>query len=309
MFLLQLISHTMKKYDQLFFLALFMFQFTYGCKTCYDLLEEGRQVRLTETGCGVSKIPQCSGLLTYPQAQVFCGNQGLTLCSYEDIEEDMATGTGCAYDLERVWVVDECLNGYVTRMGSTVWDSYPNNAPKIPISFKCENSTDKFPVRCCTDYNCSREPIQESSNRSSFNASIVLSARPSAKPSPSPSAKPSTTPSAKPSAKPSASPMGSIQKPSASPTVFSQGLGVGCTNCTHSSPVGKNAYNQEIMYEEEPMKGTWWIPVLITLVVVVLFVIITIKKKFWRPSCKCPKERWETESSDSGASSPREVNL
>ena len=47
---------------------------------------------------------ECSGPMTWPQAERFCEQAGLRLCSLEEIERDnLCAGTGCGYDGERVW--------------------------------------------------------------------------------------------------------------------------------------------------------------------------------------------------------------
>ena len=46
---------------------------------------------------------ECSGLMTWPQADRFCRQAGRRLCSVDELATDLCSGGGCGYGPQRVW--------------------------------------------------------------------------------------------------------------------------------------------------------------------------------------------------------------
>jgi len=250
---------------------------TTACTTCSDLTEAGLNVRLGEFGCGVSMYPNCSSSVTYAEAVDHCPN--MHVCTEEELELDVATGTGCGYDLRRIWTSTPCELGYVTRMGSTRWEDYPDHAPSPPIEPLCAQPHHEYPVRCCTNYTCAptTSPTDSPTWSPTDSPTSTPTWWPSGGPTPSPTNSPSHSPTNSPSHSPTNSPSHSpTNSPSDSPTgppptvsppeaYVSQEWreGRGLTPLPTSSPS-----DSFFVEEEEDVSESAWLPVVIILCLV-----------------------------------------
>eukprot|EP00613_Pedinella_sp_CCMP2098_P028514 CAMPEP_0171705404 /NCGR_PEP_ID=MMETSP0991-20121206/13172_1 /TAXON_ID=483369 /ORGANISM="non described non described, Strain CCMP2098" /LENGTH=429 /DNA_ID=CAMNT_0012294933 /DNA_START=464 /DNA_END=1754 /DNA_ORIENTATION=- len=91
---------------------------------------------------------ECSGLMTWEQANAFCETYGARLCTKNQLENNEAKGAGCQYNSERIWSSTECstgfMTGFMTAAGSTGF------ASSLPT--KCtKKSANTAYARCCAD--------------------------------------------------------------------------------------------------------------------------------------------------------------
>ena len=115
--------------------------------SCQEL---GWTLQPDESSCSQTVVgAQCSGELSYLDATYFCASVGARLCSSDELSRDIAFGTGCRFDLSRVWTGSRCgpVEGYrVTQAGSTM-----DGGPGTVVAVQCSIETDLNPARCCAD--------------------------------------------------------------------------------------------------------------------------------------------------------------
>lgn len=84
----------------------------------------------------------CPLLLKHGEAFQFCAGAGGRICTLSELQEGIATGSGCKMDNERVWAADACgRNGHMTAGGS----------PSAGWPAICEQPEVSYRVRCCAD--------------------------------------------------------------------------------------------------------------------------------------------------------------
>ena len=67
----------------------------------------------------------------------------MRLCTVADLTADTTAGTGCGFDLLRIWAEDACQGGHMSQAGRSVYlDQFPS---------ACTLDTTSHPVRCCAD--------------------------------------------------------------------------------------------------------------------------------------------------------------
>ena len=97
--------------------------------------------------CGESDTidVNCSGLMTFAQAKLHCQSMGGRLCTWSELINDEAAGTGCGYGNARVWTISECGEGqYYTGAGEAA------NLGNFPQDCS-DGSLAVGNVRCCAD--------------------------------------------------------------------------------------------------------------------------------------------------------------
>ena len=97
--------------------------------------------------CGESDTVDvdCSGLMTFVQAKVHCQEMGGRLCTWTELTNDEAAGTGCGYGNARVWTISECAEGqFYTGAGEAA------NLGNFPKDCS-DGSLPVANVRCCAD--------------------------------------------------------------------------------------------------------------------------------------------------------------
>jgi hypothetical protein len=63
------------------------------------------KIKMIEYGCDETKDSQCSPCRNkkFKEADAICKSHGFRLCSINEIEDNKTKGTGCGFDLVRVW--------------------------------------------------------------------------------------------------------------------------------------------------------------------------------------------------------------
>lgn len=82
--------------------------------------------------------------MTQSEANTFCEDFGARLCTADELEGDVAKGTGCKNDLKYVWTSSECEGGFVKTAGAI------KSAMNMPATCVPETDTSAT-VRCCAD--------------------------------------------------------------------------------------------------------------------------------------------------------------
>jgi cysteine-rich repeat protein len=104
----------------------------------------------------ISKVlhQSCSGNVTYNLAEKLCTSSGARLCTAHEIATDQTFGTGCGYDVERVWSSSSshagmsCATGEMATLGGS---------SRSGIATACvpKTSSTAAAARCCADVDCS----------------------------------------------------------------------------------------------------------------------------------------------------------
>lgn len=109
--------------------------------------------------CGASKIPdpelgshdevdgdhkplgRCPAAVTFAEADSLCKEVGARLCSAEELDNDVATGSGCGLDSKSnfCWAADSCVT-------NCAHNDDPDSQPACPVDPRTVAS-----VRCCAD--------------------------------------------------------------------------------------------------------------------------------------------------------------
>jgi len=94
--------------------------------------------------CAASIVAgKCSYTVPHEMANSWCRDKGARMCTADEIKADVATGTGCKLDSERIWTSTKCEGGAHSLAGSSAGlDKYPE---------KCTPLTETLRVRCCAD--------------------------------------------------------------------------------------------------------------------------------------------------------------
>eukprot|EP00045_Choanoeca_perplexa_P017655 m.261284 g.261284 ORF g.261284 m.261284 type:complete len:2833 (+) comp17596_c0_seq5:884-9382(+) len=99
--------------------------------------------------CAASAVSSTDGEASCPTAatpfavaEQYCASLGARLCSAEEVEAEETRGSGCGFDLKRIWTRSPCENGFYTMPGA----SYATTIKK-----ECTASSDAAFVRCCAD--------------------------------------------------------------------------------------------------------------------------------------------------------------
>eukprot|EP00729_Bicosta_minor_P000664 gene664-1070_t len=112
-----------------------------------------------ESICGASKIPdpelgshdevdgdhkplgRCPAAVTFAEADSLCKEVGARLCSAEELDNDVATGSGCGLDSKSnfCWAADSCVT-------NCAHNDDPDSQPACPVDPRTIAS-----VRCCAD--------------------------------------------------------------------------------------------------------------------------------------------------------------
>ncbi|MGB0589717.1 MAG: proprotein convertase P-domain-containing protein [Myxococcota bacterium] len=96
--------------------------------------------------CGESDVPGCNADKTYDEAVAVCTAIGARLCTYGELNNDEAAGTGCGYDNSRVWTSTQCGGDVGSVWTQAGISSQASNIPK-----ECTGKTETAAVRCCAD--------------------------------------------------------------------------------------------------------------------------------------------------------------
>jgi hypothetical protein len=90
---------------------------------------------------------QCSGAVSFAQAQGICTRLGARICTADELSKDVAVGTGCDLEAQRVWTSTECpFPGQVLTQAAS--KEGLDAAPQLCSS----QEQDLMPVLCCGDY-------------------------------------------------------------------------------------------------------------------------------------------------------------
>lgn len=119
-----------------------------SAKTCAEL---GWKVSDSMPGvCGSSIVDEnkCPTASSYRRAFAICRSQGARLCRTLELQRDVAAGTGCQLDKERIWTRTSCGMGKDSLERTTVGGS--DSARLQP---QCSKVDSFFGVRCCADQN------------------------------------------------------------------------------------------------------------------------------------------------------------
>ena len=188
----------------------------------------------THTWCGATRLylptpdtPGCSGYRTHAAAQTWCTGAGMVLCPHEHVGPwgpamGATEGTGCGYDLTRVWTATPCgeaatvATAYWTVPGHREAPTLPSRTapwdphdPGLPVCVAATNAT-MATARCCAG------PAVCATERPSTSPTASPTGDPTASPTVSPTASPTASPTVSPTASPTARP---TDDPTASPTV------------------------------------------------------------------------------------------
>jgi len=112
--------------------------------------------------CAHSKVlgDFCSGDYNFAEAKKFCSTAGARLCTSEELESDVAAGSGCDLDAISVWTSTACKSGLVIAQAGS----------KLGLSISPKNCTSvetKRKVVCCADF-------EDTIKREKANACAVL---------------------------------------------------------------------------------------------------------------------------------------
>jgi len=88
---------------------------------------------------GVSSGDKCWSNKKWTGAATVCMKAGARLCSESEFDSGVATATGCSFDTRFVWTSTNCEGGKIAMK------------VKGGRETECIPTTDKRPVRCCTD--------------------------------------------------------------------------------------------------------------------------------------------------------------
>lgn len=112
-----------------------------SAKTCSQL---GWTVAPGSELCGESEINgQCSHLLSYNLAKLWCQEAGARLCTSSELSANVAAFTGCKLDNDASWTSDVCANGHISQAGASAHlDEFPP---------ACDADKTKRLARCCAD--------------------------------------------------------------------------------------------------------------------------------------------------------------
>lgn len=89
-------------------------------------------------------VPECSGKVVQAQAALLCLELGARLCLAEELEQDVAFGTGCGLDQELVWTSTRCQRG--------LFFVAPGSSRGFPGECRAGNVLSQTAhVRCCAD--------------------------------------------------------------------------------------------------------------------------------------------------------------
>ena len=115
------------------------------------------------TVCGESDntLGGCSGANNnFSMATAFCEAPGARLCSWRELMDNEAEGSGCTFDTQLVWAADACphVSGQPAHLVG-----YGANVSAAGVSVKrCEVDSGDFRVRCCaTVVACTMSPTVE----------------------------------------------------------------------------------------------------------------------------------------------------
>jgi hypothetical protein len=98
----------------------------------------------------VVKVPMhkygCNAEKTYSEAKEICSSNKLRLCTVEEIKAGRTSGTGCGYDVKRIWTSSSGLKdiGTVKTMIGN-----PNNRERYKIEDADTPMDKKLAIRCC----------------------------------------------------------------------------------------------------------------------------------------------------------------
>lgn len=96
--------------------------------------------------CGQSnkmdEAKSCFMSNTHAEAKEICESAGARLCTVEELEANVAKGTGCKLNSKYVWAADECTN---PEQHMIAQGKKGNKSPT------CQDATFTYGVRCCAD--------------------------------------------------------------------------------------------------------------------------------------------------------------
>ncbi len=112
------------------------------CQTGCSLIGRSASEFGSESVCGATPAT-CQASATWAQAKALCDDQGMRLCTVDELEADEANGSGCGFDDERVWSASACgAAGYYTAAGAT-------SAAQTHPTECSDAATTTAAVRCC----------------------------------------------------------------------------------------------------------------------------------------------------------------
>eukprot|EP00039_Didymoeca_costata_P027218 m.17817 g.17817 ORF g.17817 m.17817 type:complete len:1258 (+) comp6118_c0_seq1:95-3868(+) len=102
--------------------------------------------------CGESDdmLGGCQAGKDFVFAQQICTSAGARLCSADELQGDVARGTGCGFDKQLVWTTDECVRDDTTKGHRVVLGRSRSETATSPKE-TCLDSTGLAAVRCCAD--------------------------------------------------------------------------------------------------------------------------------------------------------------
>ena len=141
------------------------------CQTCEEIASDNRRIIIYgDNSCGATTNVEappgfehshlsggevCSSLQIFNNASAWCADRGMRLCTKDEIDSNVAAGTGCGYDLRRIWSSTPCnYSRYWTLPGHNKHWTLGTYVPPRLYN-ECSHSTEKHYVRCCADY----EPV------------------------------------------------------------------------------------------------------------------------------------------------------
>jgi hypothetical protein len=116
--------------------------------------QNGTEENVTDLGgnhtvCAWTAIAEngtCPGPRSFTEASDACVNIGARLCSPSELSDDVAFGTGCGLDTERVWTAEPCIDSvdlHLSRGGSSL--------AFRGVAAQCRVDKTALPFRCCAD--------------------------------------------------------------------------------------------------------------------------------------------------------------
>ena len=176
-----------------------------ACRPCSVITNTVGRIAVVKVypgGCAATRFDAeegCSGPVAFDGAVAFCAKQGMRLCSADELRNYKPAGTGCGYDLQRIWSNTPCRAddtewvlaldddqlrdlwggvGFVfTEPGHPQWDDLHTHRTDVgDLRGACSpvNETVAY-ARCCGDDTC---PTRTPSLAPSTSPSSIPSASP-----------------------------------------------------------------------------------------------------------------------------------
>merc|ERR1711871_171159 len=113
----------------------------------------------------------CRAMMTFPEALETCECAGARLCTVTELEADVAKGTGCNFDVARVWSSSRVHDGQMCPERQR-WTAAGSTEYRERFPTKCRSVGQQLAVRCCADHDYNDSPeVQEMVYRITQHAS------------------------------------------------------------------------------------------------------------------------------------------